>query len=169
MGARGPKPKATVVQLAKGDPGKRAAAREGVEPMPETAIGESPEFLGEAGAAMWRAQVGACAVASAGVGHAWLTAVDRAVLAAYCLNWGLLCEVAVDAQGAPVELAQTKAGLVRRVSASVKVAQLAMQGLKSSIAELGFSPSARARLTLGPKGDAAEAEFEAFLNGGKGA
>lgn len=193
MGRRGPKPKATALQMAKGDPGKRAKRREGIEPRPEGLL-PGPVVVGEGegeprvmenyaepptdvdgnaildanGQAMWREIVQACDVVSKQIKMDWLTKLDRGLLTSYCLNWSVLCSVAAEAQESPTYLERNEGGLTLKVSPYLKAAQLAMGQMKTLAAEFGFSPSARARLTLGAKGDAAGALLDRYLAEGKG-
>ena len=185
MGRRGPKPEPTTLALAKGDRGKRAKGREGVEPRPEGLLpgpveveegmidrvnyadppkdASGRDLLDENGRAMWIETVDACAAAAKTIGREWLTRLDRALLFVWCMNWSVLCQEAREAQESPTILAVSEAGPVLKVSPHYKAALAAMGQLKGLAAEFGFSPSARARLTLGAKWDAAAAMFDDFL------
>jgi phage terminase small subunit len=110
MGTRGPRPKPTIVQLAKGDPGKRARRRIGIEPMPESDIGAPPAWLDAAGLELWERCVRECEAAGREVGRPWLTALDYEALAVYCEAWSILVNNVVKAREHPAIVVRDLSG-----------------------------------------------------------
>ena len=129
MGARGRKPMPKVVE------GGPAAFR---------ALPRCPPHLNAIARKEWRRL--ASALHSVGI----LTVVDRAALAAYCQAWARWVEAEEHlAKGPP--LIKTPSGYVQQ-SPWLTVANKQLEIMGRFMAELGLSPSARARLRLPGRG-----------------
>lgn len=134
------RPKPTRTKQLQGNPGKRKL--NGAEPKPGGRPTRPIWLVGEA-RKEWERLAGR--LHTCGI----LTAVDRSILAAYCVAWASYVE-AVEAlrEGALVQVTATgyespSAWWVIRRNAAAEVAKLG--------AELGLTPSSRSRLTVPEK------------------
>lgn len=146
MGQRGPKPKPAALKILAGNPGRRPVeapkptgrARKGRPPKP-------PELTGEA-AAEWDRIIPELEAAG------WLSVVDRAGLAAYCLAWAqmvwadgvLLRDGAVVEE--PVQTATgKKIGVRLKAHPAAKIHADASRRVKMFLDSFGLTPAARQR------------------------
>lgn len=147
MGQRGPKPKPPALKLLAGNPGKRPIAGGGRKGGPKSGRpARPPELTGEAGAEWDRVVPGLDAAG-------WLSPIDRAALAAYCLAWAELVQATkvLDAEGRVIETPiQTARGEVvgqrKQLHPAVKLQRDAFARVKSFLVEFGLSPASRKRM-----------------------
>jgi len=148
MGARGPARTPTIIQLKRGDPGRRAKAQFKVEPKPPSDNLTRPAWLGATAAKEWdriTTELGTMVAQ----GQAMLTNVDRGPLAIYCMAYGDM----VDAQAMIDKLGnmgtyKTKDSLYIVQSPWVSIKNKAALLAAKVGQEFGFSPAARARIQL---------------------
>ena len=144
MSTRGRKPTPTHLKLVRGNPGKRAINH--AEPKPEVVLPSPPAELSEDALAEWNRVAGE--LHHLGI----LTAIDRAVLAAYAQAYGRW----VQAERAAAKMAekdQMTGGLMIRTTNGnavqnplIGVANKAMADMVRYAAEFGMTPSARSRI-----------------------
>ncbi len=151
---RGAKPKATVVKLITGNPGRRPLNKD--EAKPTVAIPEPPELLKGEALKEWRritpllAEVGLIAK------------LDRAVIAGYCKAW----ERWIESE----RMLETTGIIVRSpnghpiYSPYLSAANKALDQLRQLAEQIGLSGSARSRIKAGEPPGAPDAA-EAFLSG----
>ena len=151
---RGPKPKATVLKLVTGNPGRRPLNEQEAKPRP--VIPEPPDMLNATALAEWHrvtpllAEVGLIAM------------LDRAILAAYCQAWARY----IDAEK---QLVTT--GLIIKAgngfpmqSPYLAIANKALDQVRQMSEQIGLSGSARSRIKAADApGDSDPAED--FLRG----
>ena len=150
MGKRGPKPTPTATLKLRGT---ARADRARNEPTPPPAVPHCPAWLDDQAKHCWRQLVPQL------VAMRVLTAVDRNALARYCVLWSRwkTAELFLQKNGSVYTLKDDK-GAVRCVQQFPQVAiahRLAM-ALSRLEAEVGMTPSARARIEALPKGDGDE-------------
>ncbi|WP_112324489.1 phage terminase small subunit P27 family, partial [Oceanibium sediminis] len=123
--------------------GRKPFARSrGNAPKPPEALPRCPEHLSDIARKEWRRLAGT--LHKMGV----LTVVDRAALAAYCQCYGRWVEAEQKLKETPTIL-KTPSGHVQQSPwLSISNKQLELMG--RYMAELGLSPSARQRLSMGP-------------------
>ena len=155
---RGRPPKPTRIKILEGNPGKRAINRS--EPQPVRGLSTPPEHIGSDPAllSLWEH---ALQEAPKGL----LGSIDRELLAAWCQAVVIYRRAAQDLQGQPLtdgayngrsnplcNLIQKQGALVARLGN-----------------ELGFSPSARSRLSVPPEKTTTENPFAKLIaiNSGK--
>jgi P27 family predicted phage terminase small subunit len=126
----------TALRRARGNPGKRRYNPD--EPVPPEAVPRCPGHLSPPARAEWRRLVRV--LARMGV----VTAVDRAVLAAYCQAWGRWVEAEEKLKVTPVML-KTPSGHVQQ-SPWLSVANRQMELMGRCAAELGITPASRSRV-----------------------
>ena len=141
MGARGPAPKPTALEMLQGNPGRRSVnSREPKPKAPGTKI-QPPAHLGPAAVKEWRR------VRRVLEPVGLLTAADVDLLAMYCQayqRW-VSAEEQVKQFG---EVVKTKAGNLIQ-NPYLSVANRAMDQMLIYARELGMTPSARSRLQVG--------------------
>ncbi|MDP5306247.1 phage terminase small subunit P27 family [Paracoccus spongiarum] len=135
---RGRKPKPTALKLLEGNPGKRPIS--GQEPKPPSGAPTCPAHLSPTAKAEWKRLAGVLN----GIGL--LTRIDRAVMAAYCQSYGRWVEAERKLAETPAIL-KTPAGYLQ-VSPWMGIANKQVELMTRLMAELGLSPSARARLAI---------------------
>ena len=140
----------TIIQLRRGDPGKRAKKQYRVEPKPPSDNLTRPEWLGKTASAEWD-RIVADLETMVAEGQAMLTNVDRGPLAIYCMAYGDMVDAQrmIDADGPTLDILDD-AGNLKYTQQSVFVSiksKSALLALKVG-QEFGFSPSSRARIQL---------------------
>jgi len=150
MGRRGPKPQATVIAIAKGDPGRRANKHMAVEPKPPAGRLEAPNWLSEGAKGEWARVCDVLAEMEAG-GQRLLTKLDLAVLTAYCVACADLQD-AVEHLEATGAIITTGKGY-QMPSPWVAIKNRSISAIIKLAAEFGFSPSSRSRVSLLGEGD----------------
>lgn len=149
--ARGPKPKPAHLKLILGNPGKRAVPKN--EPRPEAGdLPDAPEFLTKEARQEWDR------VSLQLFRLGMLTAIDVASLAAYCQAYGrwVIAErhIADMAKRDP----NTSGLMIRTTNGNaiqnplVGTSNKAASDMVRYASEFGLTPSARARLAIGPVG-----------------
>ena len=148
MGKRGPVKKPRVIQMLKGDPGKRSRVALAQEIKILRGLPQCPEWLSENAKLEW-ARILMIYGDLQGGGVKLLTAVDAAALAAYC-------EAVSDLQRATemilkhgdVYPIKTDAGEIKYLQQSPWVAmkRSAMMVIRGFAQEFGFTPSSRLRI-----------------------
>lgn len=151
---RGPKPKATVVKLITGNPGRRPLNQ--WEAKPRAVIPEPPDTLNETALTEWKrvtpllAEVGLIAQ------------LDRAIIAAYCQAWArwIECERMLATTGLIVKAPNGYPMYSPYLSASNK----ALDQVRQLAEQIGLSGSSRSRIRAADA-DAGLDPAEAFLRG----
>jgi P27 family predicted phage terminase small subunit len=133
---RGRRPKPTALRRLEGNRGKRAWNHD--EPVLPEAIPRCPGHLGPRARAEWRR------VARPLVALGVLTAIDRAVLAAYCQAYGRWVEAEEALRETPA-LLRTASGHVQH-SPWLVIANRQLELMARSMTELGMTPVARSRV-----------------------
>jgi P27 family predicted phage terminase small subunit len=111
---------------------------------------EPPSWLAEPARAEWARLMRVCRVRPR-----WLQEVDVPVVAGWCMAVGLLQEATADvvARGHLIP-GRSKSDASRGVAnPSVRIALQASSALRSFSAQLGFNPSSRASIPIGPLED----------------
>jgi P27 family predicted phage terminase small subunit len=152
---RGAKPKATVLKLITGNPGRRPLNAREAKPRPE--IPAPPPMLSGDALTEWKRLTPL--LAAVGL----ISQLDLAVLASYCQAWARW----IDAER---QLAAT--GLIIKApngypmnSPYLAIANKAMEQLRQLAEQIGLSGSARSRIKAADPGGA-EDPAERFLRGG---
>jgi P27 family predicted phage terminase small subunit len=153
---RGPKPKATIVKLITGNPGRRPINAN--EAAPRVLIPHPPEMLKGAALTEWRritpllAEVGLIAK------------LDRAILAGYCKAWArwIECERMLESTGLIVKAPNGYPMYSPYLSAANK----ALDQVRQLSEQIGLSGSSRSRIKAGDV-PAAFDPAERFLSGGR--
>jgi P27 family predicted phage terminase small subunit len=134
------RPKPTALKVLQGNPGKRRLDPR--EPKPPLEIPPCPEHLSEAAKAEWQRmseqlyQLGL------------LTALDLALLAAYCQAWGRWLEAERHLEEEGAILASPDGGLM--LSPWIPIAGKAMNQMHRLLVEFGMTPSSRTRIRVSP-------------------
>jgi len=164
MGRRGPKPTPTVIQLAKGDPGKRARRRVGTEPQPK-GYPTAPRWLSREAASEWK-RILRLAADLGGNGSEWITKADRAALAAYCQCYAdyVQAEIKIRENGAVMEI-ETERGLYRQQTPWVSIKRGALDKMIQLANEFGFTPAARTRVNLKTEKEVEDSVEKAMFGG----
>ena len=150
--ASGRKPKPTALKIIEGNRGRRPLNDR--EPQPRAVAPEKPEWLTPFASAEWDRLAEEMAQVPG-----WLTAVDRAVLAAYCQAYGRWqqAEMAVSEHGQVfLKIFIDPSGtehIEPKARPEVKIAKDERAAMKGFAVELGITPAARARIHVGPSGD----------------
>lgn len=156
MGRRGPTPKPTVIQMLKGDPGKRAKKRFENEPKPPgvktTKKRNSvpcPKYLDKAAKKEWR-RITKILIEMEAEGQKLLTEVDTAALAAYCQAYSDYQNAIreIEENGAVMTFYSEKGGEYQQQSPWVTIKNKAMEQMHKFAKEFGFTPASRSRVTL---------------------
>jgi P27 family predicted phage terminase small subunit len=144
----GPRPKPTHLKLIQGNPGKRKLNKH--EPQPTRGeLPDPPDYLNDDAKDEWKRV--AAELYHSGV----LTKIDHTTLAAYCQCFGrwMQAERGIRAMAADNELH----GLIHRTTKGevvqnplVRTARHAAADMMRYATEFGLTPSARARLEVGP-------------------
>ena len=151
MGARGPKPQATVIKLLRGNPGRRTLdLSDGVQP--PVAVPDAPRHLSREARKEWRR----ITVELEELGL--ISRLDRAALAIYCQTWGrlVLAEQALEAKRRTAEEAGedvasavfiqlTPTGF-QRESALLRIVGKLQQDCDRYLASFGLSPAYRSKV-----------------------
>jgi len=152
MGRSGPRPLPTVIQLAKGDPGKRAKKAMRTEPIPPP-LKSCPRYLKGPAHTEWN-RVMRFLREMGERGQRYITEADRAVLAAYCQAVADHAEAVrmIRKEGSIVKI-YDRSGLLKSVKNSPWVLQKERAAvlMKQNAAELGFTPSGRTRVRVEEK------------------
>ena len=154
MATRGPKPKATVIKLITGNPGRRPMNDR--EAKPKVKIPHPPALLEGDALREWRR----ITVLLAEVGL--ITKLDRTVIAAYCQAWArwLECERMLKTTGLIVRTPNGYPAYSPYLAASNK----ALDQLRQLTEQIGLSGSARSRIRATEPSEGQD-ETEAFLRG----
>lgn len=154
MGLRGPAPQPTALKIKRGNPGKRSLNKN--EPKPH-GTPKCPSWLDTEAKDEWK--VVAPELKRLGL----LSIVDGAALAAYCQNYSRWkqAEKKIQTDGMWIE---NRFGDVVAHPA-IRVAEKAMDLIKRFVAEFGFTPSSRCRLTANPEQPTGEEDKEKRLFG----
>lgn len=139
MGLRGPPPTPTKLLEARGS--WRAKARKG-EPRPPTAKPACPQWLPKEAKAEWRRQVKELEQ------QGTIALLDRAFLTAFCEAWAEYVEACKLIQKHGMIIKTTDGNLIQNPVVSIR--NKAYQRMLAIGKEFGFSPSARARLSIQP-------------------
>lgn len=156
MGQRGPAAKPTALKLLTGNPGRRRINK--AEPKPAAKIPDCPPFLDANARAEWERIVPELARLKL------LTLVDRAALAAYCVNWSRWQKAEEKLRKSGLTFVTKSTGMARR-RPEVAIAADSMKLMKAFLIEFGLTPAARSRVTAEP--DKEEDPFDTFLKQGK--
>ena len=163
---RGRKPIPTKLKVLTGNPGKKRLPQG--EPEPSPGVPDVPPCLDEYAKEEWDER--ADALAALGV----VTEVDMAALAAYCASYSRwrhaeeALQARVDSAGGNPLVGMvdvTKAGNVIQ-NALVGIANKAAADMVRYAAELGMTPSARARLAVDPN-RGAKGKFDGLIGKGR--
>lgn len=155
MGKRGPPSKPSEVKRLEGTYRPDRAAKAEMKPPP--AIPAPPDWLKDAARQEWERVVPV--LAELGV----LTAVDGAVLEAFCANYGMAVEYQQKADAEP--MVETMYGPKVNPAAGAALKHWALA--KQLGAELGLSPSARTRVSAPEKPKAADPTEDFLFTGPK--
>ncbi|HVB67962.1 MAG TPA: phage terminase small subunit P27 family [Acetobacteraceae bacterium] len=151
---RGAKPKATVVKLITGNPGRRPLNK--AEAKPRVEIPRPPETLKGAALSEWKRVVPL--LMEVGL----ITKLDRAVVAGYCQAWArwIECERMLEQTGLVVKAPSG----YPMYSPYLAAANKALDQMRQLSEQIGLSGSARSRIRAGePAGQTDPAET--FLRG----
>ena len=147
MATRGTKPKPTRLRVLEGKPGHRPLNKN--EPKPPKGAPDPPDHLDDLALEEWHAM--APGLAAMGI----LSRTDKAVFAAYCENYSItrrarlgLKRLFEKAERPESALIYADSKGVYRVNPLVRVAGEATDRAIRCAAELGMTPSARARLSV---------------------
>ncbi len=135
---RGRKPKPTALKVVEGNPGRRPL--NGREPKPPAKMPTCPSHLSATAKTEWKRL--ARVLSDVGL----LTLVDRTVLAGYCQAYGRWVEAEKKLQETPT-LLKTPAGYIQ-TSPWLTISNKQMELMAKYMAELGLTPSSRARLSV---------------------
>ena len=148
-------PKPTLVKIAEGNRGKRPLSLDS-EPKPTEIIGmpKIPRALRKAGRHLWR-WVFENAMSE---GRCWLTQADLALVESACVEHGIAAEAQakVDAAGFTVTVTTRNGCEYEQQRPEVAIAAGARKRRDQLLAQLGFSPAGRAKLSIAsnkPKAD----------------
>ncbi len=150
----GPKPKATVIKLITGNPGRRPLNDREAKPLAQ--IPSPPDFLKGEALREWKR----ITVLLADVGL--IAKLDRAIIAGYCKSW----ERWVDCE----KMLETTGMIVRSpngypmYSPYLAAANKALEQLRQASEMIGLSGSSRSRIKANEPPGAAD-QAEAFLSG----
>ncbi len=162
MGKRGPAPAPNIIQVAKGDPGKRAHKCARTEPSPPVGEITPPDNMDGEASKEWRRILGMFAEMERG-GQRVITQADLTVLACYCFAWGDLCVAREEIResGRYVKSINKSGAVYAQLAPWVRDANAAMAGVVKYGAEMGLSPSSRTRVSRIPidKKDRADEEM----------
>jgi len=140
---RGRKPTPPVLRALRGNPGKRpttpALSRITSPPLSPEPPKELRAALGKEGATEWRRVVLAAP-------EGLLTELDRSIMAMYCGGWARWLD-ATRELAAGAQTVRTPSGIERPNPMYAIQAQALATLLKTAV-ELGFTPSARAHVTI---------------------
>jgi P27 family predicted phage terminase small subunit len=152
---RGAKPKATVLKLITGNPGRRPLNP--LEAKPSVVIPDPPEMLSEAALKEWNRITPL--LADVGL----IAQLDRAIIAAYCQAWArwIECERMLETTGLIVKAPSGYPMYSPYLAASNK----ALDQVRQLSEQIGLSGSARTRIKASEPADAFD-PAEAFLRGG---
>lgn len=155
MGKRGPMPTPTGLKLLSGNPGKRPLNLD--QAPAKRALPRCPSWLSREAKAEWRRV--APELARLGL----LTELDRALLASYCQTFAVWreCDRIVAAHGRTY---LSPSGQVRQ-RPEVGIAQAEQALLRQLAAELGLTPSARARMGIATEQDEEDDPLKRVLRG----
>jgi len=134
---RGRKPVPTAVKMITGNPGKRPLNKR--EPKPVTSQPSCPAHLSKKAKSEWKRIAGP--MHRLGI----ISELDRAVLAAYCQNYGRWVEAEKRLQETPL-LLKTPAGFVQP-SPWLGIANKSQELMHKHGVELGLTPSSRSRVS----------------------
>jgi P27 family predicted phage terminase small subunit len=149
---RGRKPKPTATKKLEGNPGKRKL--NDAEPRPAATKPACPKHVqGEARKEWNRVSKD---LHAAGL----LTKIDKAALAAYCVQWGRWVE-AEESLRKHGPVVKSPTGYPMQ-NPHLSIANKAMTQMQKSLVEFGMTPSSRSRIAVDPT-DAAD-ELADFLN-----
>ena len=151
---RGAKPKATVLKLITGNPGRRPLNQK--EAKPPAVIPDPPELMKGAALDEWKRVTPL--LADVGL----IAKLDRAIIAAYCMAWArwIDCERMLETTGLIVKAPNGYPMYSPYLSASNK----ALDQVRQLSEQIGLSGSSRSRIkTNDPASEADPAE--AFLRG----
>jgi len=135
---RGRKPTPTALKIRHGNPGKRPI--NGAEPRPPSSQPSCPAHLSPTAKTEWKRLAGM--LNRTGL----LTQIDRAALAAYCQAYGRWVEAERKLQETPT-LLKTPSGYVQP-SPWLAIANKQLELMAKFMAELGLTPTSRARLAV---------------------
>lgn len=136
---KGRKPKPTALRLVGGNAGKRTINRR--EPVPASGVGDPPEWMNEDQAKAWRWAIGE---APAGM----LRSLDQSALTAWIIAADLHRQ-ATEKLNAGTMLIRTREGYPMQ-SPYLAIVNRQAQIMLKAAAELGFTPSSRSRVEVGP-------------------
>jgi P27 family predicted phage terminase small subunit len=148
----GPKPQSLRLKLLRGNPGMALDRLNLNEPQPEgiVEVPEPPACLSGVAADEWRVAAGQLIVMGI------FSKVDLALLAAYCLSYGVWHGAAMALRDNP--------RLTR--NAHISIASKAAADMIRLANEFGFSPAARTRINAGSSGAGRRpGKFDRFLSG----
>ena len=146
---KGRKPLPSKVKKLAGNPGKRALRP---EPKPKGGELRRPAWMTGYARAMWERIIGAWR------GTGVLTGADQGALEAYCAAYGRFVAAQADVEAHGLTLTDNFDNVKK--NPAVTVLGEAVAQMRSLGAEMGLTPSARARLAAAPS-DTAD-EFEKF-------
>ncbi len=157
MGRRGPAKTATVIQLMRGDPGKRAKRQFKREmKAPQTKALKCPKWLSKEGRAVWRRVVRVFGEMEA-EGQRLLTDLDVDTLGAYCQAVADLAKATreIERDGEVIDILNEEGQVkYRQQSPYVGMRNKAYGVVKQYAQEFGFTPSARGRIEVSGAGGA---------------
>jgi P27 family predicted phage terminase small subunit len=150
----GRKPKPTAIKIAEGNPGKRALNHN--EPQPRKVRPKLPAHLSTAARVQWRRVL--AVLAPTGV----ITEAEADLLAVYCESYARYVQAVTELRPLVGENGLRTGGLIVTNDKGnavrnplLKIADDAEKTMLRCMAELGMTPSARARLSVGAQvGDA---------------
>lgn len=151
MGRRGPAPQPTVLQMLRGDPGKRAKARAKKEMRIASGLPSTPKFLTGKARAEWN-RISRLYGELTANGQKLLTEADMVALACYCQAYAdMLHAIEMIAKHGDVYPIRNEDGTVKYLQQSPWVAMKhkAMIAVKTFATEFGFTPSSRTRVNAG--------------------
>lgn len=138
MGRRGPAKTPTVLQLVKGNPGRRPMATN--EPKPKVARPDAPDYLSDIAKTEWRR---VCPLL-ADIGL--MSEIDVAVLAAYCGAHSDLVESMQKQQGRSTVVKTHNGNWVQ--SPFVSMIRQARLDMIRFAAQMGMTPASRAGMSM---------------------
>jgi P27 family predicted phage terminase small subunit len=146
MGLRGPKPKPTALQLAKGDPGKRAKRKAQTEFIPVGgSVPKPPDCLDEEGKKEWRRILEAFGETPV------VTQLDRGALTALCSAWSVFvnCEQQLrDPEDWVITLVRANGSEARVQNPLFKIRDKARADYMRFSAVFGLTPADRQRIQI---------------------
>jgi len=163
MGRRGKAPTPTIIQIKKGDPGRRARKQLKVEPQPPAIKMTCPSWLNATAKREWK-RIMKMFMEMERKGQRVITEADRAILVGYCQAWADLVKSIkmIEEQGEVFVFKKDNGSKYIQQSPYVAIKNKSLIALKSYAVEFGLTPAARSRIQILPQENKNDLEEEMF-------